>query len=77
MLQMSELRTNCKHLHTKFTQLRNVPNQVNSLFSTLFELYVCLMLFYVKFFVVLSLWWRTQYVYFILCGTLYVYFNIL
>ena len=37
---MSELRTQSQFLHAKFTQLRNVPNEVNWSFATMIELYV-------------------------------------
>jgi len=40
MLQMSELRTKWQFLHAKFTQLRSLPNEMNTLFSALLELYV-------------------------------------
>jgi len=54
LLQMSELRTNCQYLYAKFTQLRSVPSEVKSLFSTVLELYVS-MQFACKCLVVLSL----------------------
>jgi len=40
VLQMGKLRTNSRILHATFTQLCDLPNEVNSLLSVLSELYV-------------------------------------